>query len=263
MRQWFESRDCRVAEQPHFGNTLQCFTPITIIEVRTVILKCPNKLCDLDPFPKFLLKRCIDQLIHPTTAIITMSMFYGVIPDDFKHALVNPLITNNILSKINLRTVILFLIWVYVEGIGNDYCKSSPWPHIYDLQSALKRFHSNETALLKIHYKLDNWKCTALTLLDLSAVFDTFDHDIPLQCLHRNFGISGTALLWLSSYLSNRYQRINISGSRSCTKYIPFGVPHGSVLGPVLFSLYSTLLSRVITTRNINITYMPMTQTFI
>ena len=70
-------------------------------------------------------------------------------------------------------------------------------------------------------------------LLDFSAAFDTIDDDIHLQRVHRHFGISGTALLWFSSYLSNRHQRFNIFGSRSLSKYIPFGVPQGSVLGPV------------------------------
>ena len=54
-----------------WGNTLQCFfTPTTTSEVRTIILKCPNKSCDLEPFPIYLLKRCINQLIHPLTTIV-------------------------------------------------------------------------------------------------------------------------------------------------------------------------------------------------
>ena len=78
--------------------------------------------------------------------------------------------------------------------------------HIYnhhlsnDLQSAYKRFHSTETALLKIHNyivaNMDNSKVTALTLLDLSAAFDTIDQSIILQRLHRYFGITGPALRW-------------------------------------------------------------------
>ena len=132
--------------------------------------------------------------------------------------------------------------------------------HIYnyhlsnDLQSAYKRFLSTETALLKIHNdiidNMDNGKVTALTLLDLSAAFDTIDHLILLQCLHIYFGISGPALRWFKSYFSDRYQSINIFGTLSCPQHLPFGVPQGSVLGPVLFSLYTTSLSQVITNHN-------------
>ena len=93
---------------------------------------------------------------------------------------------------------------------------------------------------------------TALTLLDLSAAFDTIDHLILLQRLHRYFGISGLALWWFKSNFLDRYQSINISGTLSCPRHLPFGVPQGSVLGPVLFSLYTTLLSQVITNHNLS-----------
>ena len=82
------------------------------------------------------------------------------------------------------------------------------------VQSAYKRFHSTETALLKIHNdiicNMDNGKVTALTLLDLSAAFDTIDHSTLLERLYGNFGISGTVFQWFKSYISNRQQRVHI-----------------------------------------------------
>ena len=75
-------------------------------------------------------------------------------------------------------------------------------------QSAYKSFHSTETALLKIQndivLSVDLGK---ETLLDLSAVFDTIDHSLLYDCLHDWFGLDGTVLLWIKSYLSNHKQK--------------------------------------------------------
>ena len=99
---------------------------------------------------------------------------------------------------------------------------------------------------------MDNGKVTALTLLDISAAFDSIDHLTLLQRLQRHFSISGPALPWYKSYFSDRHQSINISGTLSCPQHLPFGVAQGSVLSPVLFSLYTTSLSQVITNHNLS-----------
>ena len=75
---------------------MQCFAATTTSEVRSIILKCPHKSCDLDTFPICLLKRYIEQIIYHITTIIDMSMQDGVVSDYFKQALVNPLIKNKI-----------------------------------------------------------------------------------------------------------------------------------------------------------------------
>ena len=81
-------------------------------------------------------------------------------------------------------------------------------------QSAYKSSHSTETALLKIQnniaFSVDSGKAVALTLLDLSVVFDTIDHSLLYDCLHDWFGLYGTVLLWIKSYLSNQKQKIKI-----------------------------------------------------
>ena len=137
-------------------------------------------------------------------------------------------------------------------------------------QSAYKRFHSTETALLKIHNdiicNMDNGKVTALTLLDVSAAFDTIDNATILERLHGHFGSSGTVLQWFKSYISNRQQRVHIDGSLSCPQDLHFGVPQGSVLGPFLFCLYTTSMSKIITTHGVshhNYMYADGTQVYI
>ena len=117
-------------------------------------------------------------------------------------------------------------------------------------QCAYRRGHSTETALLsiknQIHLSLARGEATAVVLLDQSAAFDTIDHDKLLDCLRKWFGVGGRCLDWFKSYLSDRTQCIKISSVLSETRKLKFGVPQGSVLGPFLFSLYTTPLSKVI-----------------
>ena len=110
--------------------------------------------------------------------------------------------------------------------------------------------HSTETALLSIkndvHLALARGEATAVVLLDQSAAFDTIDHGTLLDCLSSWFGVGGVVLEWFKSYLSDRSQCVKIGSILSDTKKLLFGVPQGSVLGPILFSLYTTPLSKVI-----------------
>ena len=106
-------------------------------------------------------------------------------------------------------------------------------------QSACKLGHSTETALLciknEIHLSLSKGIPTALVLLDLSAAFDTIDHDTLLSCLSSRFGFAGSALKWFRSYLQDCFQSVKIGSSLFNLFKLKFGLPQGSVLGPLLF----------------------------
>ena len=119
-----------------------------------------------------------------------------------------------------------------------------------DYQSAYRKFHSTETALLKIHNdtlsSMDDGRVTAFTLLDFSAAFDTIDHTILLRRLDNWFWVSGKAWNWFKSYLTGISQRIKLGNCPSSRSDLSFGVPQRSVLGPLLFTLYTTPLSSLI-----------------
>ncbi|KAJ8387633.1 hypothetical protein AAFF_G00151830 [Aldrovandia affinis] len=116
-------------------------------------------------------------------------------------------------------------------------------------QSGFRAGHSTETALLAVTEALHGAKSqslsSALLLLDLSATFDTVDHRILLSSLIE-MGISGSALTWFESYLADRSYQVAWRGSLSSPHTLSTGVPQGSVLGPVLFSLYTKSLGSVI-----------------
>ena len=111
------------------------------------------------------------------------------------------------------------------------------------VQSAYRQFFSTETAVLKvvsdILTAMDRGQITLLGMFDLSAAFDTVDHAILLKRLDVSFGIRGNALNWFASYLSGRSQQVSVHSILASLFYLEFGVPQGSVLGPVLFLLYT------------------------
>ena len=126
-------------------------------------------------------------------------------------------------------------------------------------QSAYKKLHGTETALVRVHNDIlsntDQGMVTVLVLLDLSAAFDTLDHGILLSRLKSHVGVTEATIDWFSSYLSNRRQTVVINGtsrtdclqSDTPASYpLRYGVPQGSVLGPILFNIYLRPLGDVI-----------------
>ena len=97
-----------------------------------------------------------------------------------------------------------------------------------------------------IHLSLSRGEATALVLLDLLAAFDTIDHSTLLSCLLDWFGVGGSALKWFSSYLTEHFQSVKIGSTLSDLQKLLFGVPQGSVLGPLPFCLHTSPLSTLI-----------------
>ena len=227
------------ADSPQLNSKLTSFELATTTEVRKIIMSSPSKSCDLDPLPTILLKTCLDVLIKPITDIINASLCSGLFPEDFKCAHVNPILKKTTLSKEDLNSYrpisnVSFISKILEKVVANRLTSHININGLTNAsQSAYKQFHSTETALLKVHndinLNIDNGKITALTLLDLSAAFDTIDHDILITCLSTWYGISGTALSWFTSYLTDRRQAIKIGNCFSDLLWCPPGFCFGSV----------------------------------
>lgn len=228
--------------------TLSDFTPTTEEEVRKLIMGSASKSCDLDPIPTWLLKDCLELLLPLLTSIVNASLSSSTVPTDMKHAQVRPLLKKPGLDADNLKNYRPVSNLTFTSKLVEKVVASRLDQH-FDLnnlncqrQSAYRKCHSTETALLKVTgdilTALDDGQACVLVLLDLSAAFDTLDHTIMLNRLRSTFGVTGSALSWFASYLNDRYQSVVIDGETSTPRRLKYGVPQGSVLGPKLYSAY-------------------------
>ncbi|CAB4009259.1 Hypothetical predicted protein [Paramuricea clavata] len=117
-------------------------------------------------------------------------------------------------------------------------------------QSSYRKNHSTETALLKVKNDLlmnmNKQHVSLLVFLDMSAAFDTVDHGIMIERLSSKLGFSGTAISWFQSYLFGRSQRVTVRGTVSDRFDVAYGVPRGSCLGPLLFTIYVSKLFDIV-----------------
>ena len=180
----------------------------------------------------------------------------SIVPPSLKQAFVCPLLKKSTLDKeilknyrpvSNLPVLSKVLEKVIAQRL-NVHLSDNSMREV--IQSAYVEHHSTETALLKVKNDLcrsvDEHGAALLVMLDLSAAFDTIDHDILLQRLEGRFRITGQALSWISSYLADRKEVVLIGQSKSEERSLCYGVPQGSVLGPLLFTLYTSELGDVI-----------------
>ena len=90
-------------------------------------------------------------------------------------------------------------------------------------------------------------------LLDMSSAFDKIDHSLPLQRLRDRYGVGGTALSWFESNLTDRTQSVTVGNATSAPQTLIYGVPHGSILGPLLFALYFAPLEDIIKAHGLDV----------
>ncbi|KAK3567283.1 hypothetical protein QTP86_016142 [Hemibagrus guttatus] len=224
-------------------------------EVLQITRSCNPTTCPLDPIPSAMLQTISPDLLPFITTVINGSLTSGHVPTAFKKARVIPILKKPALDPSdisNYRPVSLlsFLSKILERVVCNQLSDYLMQNNLHDPnQSGFKAAHSTETALLAVTEKLHAARSAKLSsvliLLDLSAAFDTVNHKTLLSTL-RSLGICGTAWEWFASYLDGRSYQVTWKGLTSAPCRLSTGVPQGSVLGPLLFSLYTHSLGKVI-----------------
>ena len=235
---------------------LMTFTPVSVDEMVTAVRALPDKCCALDPFPTSTLKTVVSELAPFLVELVNRSLSTGCVPEVFREAYITPRLKKVDLDPSDVRSyrpisnlsVISKLLEKLVARQLLSHLNSTGL--LPSLQSAYRANHSTETAVLKvlsdILLDIDSGDLSALILLHLSAAFDTVDHEILLRRLDTSFLVSGTALHWFESYLSNRRQHVRVGSTSSLSTRMVCGVPQGSVLGAILFLIYGGDLQQII-----------------
>ena len=253
-------------EVPECSSTMAFFETVT--EITKLVTSMTNKSCELDPMPTSFVKETIGTLAPIITYIVNGSLTSGVFPSCYKEALVTPLLKKQSLDCNRLqnyrRVSNLALISKTIEKVVsaqlNTYLKDNNL--LEPCQSAYRQGHSTETALVRVQNDIicavGQQKAVLLVLLDLSAAFDTVNHQLLIKTLPQ-LGIRGTMLHWFSTYLLGRLQTIKVNGVTSQPKLLDCGVPQGSVLGPILFTIYTASLGNYCASLMFSITCMQTT----
>ena len=229
---------------------LAAFDEVSPDEVEKLLSDTATKQCELDSVPVRLLKTLRHVFAPILALLINISLSQATLPEAHKHAIIRPRLKKPGLDPsdpANYRPISnLSFVSKLIERVVHRQLLKYVEMHnlLPPTQSGFRRYHSTETAVVKVYndivLALDAGLITALLLLDFSAAFDCVDHTILLKILHSQFGITSAALLWFFSFLSSRSHKVRLGAYTSRTYNILFGVPQGSILGPLLFILYTS-----------------------
>ena len=228
---------------------LSTFRPTDEEELRKIVTEFGTKCSPEDPVPPAVLSSYLDTLLPIWVEIVNLSLETGSM-ESLKNAVIIPLIkelssTTDTDNNKNYRPVSnLVFIGKLIERVVDIRLQEHLIQNklMTDKEYAYKKFHSTELLLLKVVNDLlvscDKKIPSIVLLLDLSAAFDTVDHQKLLNILQKDIGISGVALEWFKSFLINRTQKVKVGESYSTTATLSYGVAQGSILGPRLFNIY-------------------------
>lgn len=185
---------------------------------------------------------CISESI---TYLCNLSIKTGMFPDKWKEAKVKPLHKSGPKDDLNNYrpiSILPVLSKLFERHVHDSLsCFLDRYKLMFKLQFGFRSNHSCETALVSMIDRwlkaLNNGDLVGIVLIDFRKAFDLIDHQLLLKKL-KMYKINQNALKWFESYLSMRKQKVSIDSSTSQEKIVKYGVPQGSILGPLLFLLF-------------------------
>lgn len=204
-----------------------------------------KKSAGSDQIEPYFLQLAARLIADPVSDIFNLSLNSGAIPNSWKSALVLPLLKGGDPTNLdNYRPISRLSVMAKLfESLLNEQIKHFLADHsvLSPMQSGFRQGHSTVTAVASVTNDiitaLDNKKSCAALFIDLSKAFDTVCHDLLLERL-KSIGFSPSVIKWFSNYLSGRTQCVTVGNCSSSSLEVKMGVPQGSILGPILFSIY-------------------------
>lgn len=223
------------------------FKLVTDFEVQAILYGVKTNAIGHDGINIKLLLMCCPFILPFVTHIVNFCLENGVFPDNWKEAVVLPIPKNSSPKEYkDLRPIsILATLSKVLERVVDNQLREYLFKFnlLPESQSGFRPLHSCETALLNITDDIlratDQKQATAMVLLDFSKAFDTLNHELLFTIL-KYFGISGKPLNFFRNYLNKRRQRVRIGTEESNALELTSGVPQGSIIGPLLFILYTS-----------------------